>query len=142
MLGQPYTSGSIRIWENNKSRIFASFLRIFSLIGWCYKWDFWNLGEILHPHRCSDNVQNFFRDENCSMQKLSFSKDTKFRKSKKSKIWIFRKIDFRFFFEKYVFSKSFFFTNFFFTNFFLRSRICLYFAFDAFRISSGPCSAQ
>ena len=33
---------------------------IFSLIGWCSKKDFWNLWEISHRHRCSENFREFF----------------------------------------------------------------------------------
>ena len=55
------------------------FFLIFSLICWCYKCGFWNPGNFLHRHRCSENISS----KNFSSKKIKQVR----RKIKKSEFW-------------------------------------------------------
>ena len=66
--------------ENSKKKrtfFLLRVFRIFGLIGWCSKCDFWNPGEILHRHRCSDFFGDLFEVKNVS-QKICFLKIKKY----------------------------------------------------------------
>ena len=56
----PSNPQDLVVGPRRQAHLLHRVFHIFSLIGWCSKCDFWNPGEILHRHRCSEKFHRFF----------------------------------------------------------------------------------